>query len=306
MTMPTAQPLPRPASARLTGNLAAAGSNIVWAAGFPAAEALIDSWPRLSLVAGRFAMALLLLLPLVLLVEGWPRRVPWGRVLWIGGFGLGGTAILILSAQTVTDPVTVAVISSVSPLAATVIEWWKERRPLTRAFLWGLLASVVGGLIASAGGEAGTGNLLLGGLFAVGSAFLYSWSAYETARCLPGRSGLTQGMLTIAGGLLAMLLVVAVWGLLGREVAPAPEGLGALRFGQLAVYGMGGLALAQVLFMVGVQRIGVALTSFHLNIAPFYVMVIMLALGGTWSWMQVVGAVIVAAGVLVAQRPGAA
>jgi drug/metabolite transporter (DMT)-like permease len=62
------------------------------------------------------------------------------------------------------------------------------------------------------------------------------------------------------------------------------------------------MALSQALFVLAVQRIGVALSSFHLNIAPFYVMLILLAMGGDWSWVQAGGAAVVVLGVLLAQR----
>ncbi|WP_291837882.1 hypothetical protein [Limimaricola sp.] len=45
-----------------------------------------------------------------------------------------------------------------------------------------------------------------------------------------------------------------------------------------------------------------AVAAFHINIAPFYVMMILLALGGVWNWPQAIGAAIVALGVVLAQR----
>ena len=41
--------------------------------------------------------------------------------------------------------------------------------------------------------------------------------------------------------------------------------------------------------------------SFHLNAAPFYVMLIMLVFGYVWSWLQAIGACILAVGVITAQ-----
>lgn len=35
---------------------------------------------------------------------------------------------------------------------------------------------------------------------------------------------------------------------------------------------------------------------------PFYVMLILVALGGDWSWLRAIGAAVVALGVLLAQR----
>ena len=43
-------------------------------------------------------------------------------------------------------------------------------------------------------------------------------------------------------------------------------------------------------------KLGIALTSFHLNIAPFYLMIIRVALGGAWDWRAAVGASVVGIG----------
>ena len=100
---------------------------------------------------------------------------------------------------------------------------------------------------------------------------------------------------------LRALAALGVMLALGRTTLPA-DPFTAKSLGLLAIYGLGALALSQLLFILAVRRIGVALTSFHMNVAPFYVMLIMVALGGDWSWMQALGAAIVAGGVLLAQR----
>ena len=76
----------------------------------------------------------------------------------------------------------------------------------------------------------------------------------------------------------------------------------ARNLGLLAIYGIGGMAISQFLWIASVDRLGIALASFHTNVAPFYVMLILVAIGGAWSWPQAIGAAIVALGVVVAQR----
>ncbi len=301
MTVSSTRSLPRPGSARLSGNLLAAGSTLVWATGFAAAEGLLATWDPTPAVAGRFAMALLFLVPLWLLAEGVPRGFRWGPGLLVGAVGFGGSATLLIWAQAATDPVTVAVIASASPICATFVEWALERRPLTRAFLLGLLASVAGGVIATMGGGGGQGNLLLGAALAISSCLLYSWASHETVRRMPGRTVLAQSTVTAVGAGAATLAVFALLAATGRAALP-PSAFGAESLGLLAVYGMGGLAVSQILFIGAVRKIGVALASFHLNVAPFYVMLILIALGGEWSWAQALGATVVAGGVLLAQR----
>ncbi len=287
-------------SPRLIGNLAAAGSMTVWAAGFPAADALLDTWDPFAVVVGRFVMAMALLGPFWLLLEGIPRNVPWLRGLAAGGIGIGGGAVMLILAQAATDPVTVAVFASASPLTATLVEWATDRRPLTRSFAWGLAASVLGGVVATVGGGGGQGNLLLGAGFAVLSCLVYSWGSQTSVRLMPRHSALAQTSVSLSGALIAAVLVLGIALALGRDALPAS--IGGTDLGLLAIYGLGGMAASQLLFIMAVQRIGVALSSFHINVAPFYVMLILVALGGEWSWTQALGAVIVAGGVILAQR----
>ncbi|TNC74923.1 DMT family transporter [Rubellimicrobium roseum] len=299
MTVTSTPSLPAPD--RLGGNLLAAGSTLVWAAGFPAAEGLLATWDPVAAAAGRFAMGLLLLVPLWLLTEGVPKGFRWAPGLILGAVGFGGAAVTLIWALAVTDPVTVAVIASASPLCAAVVEWALERRRLSGSFLLGLGASVLGGVIATAEGGGSGGNLLFGAALTVASCLLYSWASHEAVRRLPGQSVIAQTTVTAMGGGLATGALFAAMALTGRASLP-PDAFGARDLGLLAVYGMGAIAVTQILFIGAVRRIGVALSSFHFNIAPFYVMLILVALGGEWSWAQALGAAVVAVGVVVAQR----
>ena len=67
------------------------------------------------------------------------------------------------------------------------------------------------------------------------------------------------------------------------------------------IYGVGGLAISQLLWIIAVGSLGIAMSALHINLTPFYVMIFMLALGGSWSWLQAAGAALVAVGVLIAQ-----
>mgnify|MGYP004525429209 CR=1 FL=1 len=288
---------PRAGSA-LRGNVLGALSMAVWALGFPAADALLATWPPTLMVPGRFLFALLVVVPLWLLSEGVPRGLPWGRGLFVGALGIGGAAVLLIHAQAVTDPVTVAVIASVSPLTGALVEVAYRERRLSRSFLVGLLASVAGGVIATMGGGAGQGNLALGGVLAVGSCLLYSWGGHQTVRAMPGRSALAQTAVTLIGAGIATGLAGAL--AVGSGAAVPDWGLRDV--GLFAVYGVAGMAVSQVLFVAAVRHIGIALASFHINAAPFYVMLLMAALGGGWSWTQAGGAAVVVLGVVVAQR----
>jgi drug/metabolite transporter (DMT)-like permease len=297
-------PAPRPADP-LAGNIYAVISMVAWAAGFPAAEALMQTWDPLAVVLGRFLMAMVLLLPLWLLRGGLSgaRALPWRRGLLIGGIGFGGGAWTILMAQWFTDPVTVAIIAASTPLAATLVAWWYDRQPLTSGFAFGLVATLAGGLIATGvlTGTAMPGRLGPGALLAVASGLLFSWGSHHTVRDMPQADALTRTVVTSLGALCFGALAYAAFLALGRTALP-PLPLSLPDLGLIALYGMLAFGISQLGWIAAADRLGVAVAAFHINVAPFYVMLILLAFGGSWSWPQAIGAAIVGAGVILAQR----
>lgn len=300
------QSLPAPASRVLTGNLFGIISMVVWAAGFPAADALLMTWTPLALVTGRFIMALAVLLPVWVLLDGPAAviRARWGWGLLSGAIAFGGGAWLMVVAQSLTDPVTVAIIAASSPIAASLIEWVATRKALKRTFILGLIASVVGGIVATGGGTPKGGDLssLWAGIVcAVASCTLFAWGSYITVRDFAGHSAIGRTTLTLTGGLIFTAVSFIIARALGLSVGPATV-FEAQTLGLLAVYGIGGMAISQFFWIASVQRLGIGLAAFHIDVAPFYVMLILIGLGGVWSWPQAIGAAIVALGVVVAQR----
>ena len=69
----------------------------------------------------------------------------------------------------------------------------------------------------------------------------------------------------------------------------------------MAIFAIGGLAISQVLWIRSVGHLGIALSSLHINATPFYVMLILFALGGAWNWTQAAAALLVGVGVFIAQ-----
>ena len=61
------------------------------------------------------------------------------------------------------------------------------------------------------------------------------------------------------------------------------------------------MAISQVMWIGAVDKLGIGVSAMHINMTPFYVMLIIFALGGQWSWMQAFSAAIVGLGVLIAQ-----
>lgn len=288
---------PQPA---LGANLICMLSMFIWASGLPAAELVIPLLLPEQLTAFRMALAALFLLPLWALAEGGAplRRANWGRGVAVGSLiGLG--AWFIVMGQARGGPVTVAVISATMPVVGIAIEVVLDGRRLTLPLIFGLVLAVGGGFLALDFAQGGP-QLGLGALFCFASVVAFTLGSRLTVTAFPGLSPLGQTTLTLTGAAIATLAVVLVQTLAGVPL-PSFASWGLPEIGALLLFSIGSVSIAQVLWIMAVGRIGIGLATLHINATPFYVMLILYALGGTWNWTHALAALIVGAGVLVAQ-----
>ncbi len=283
-----------------SGNSLAIASMLTWAAGFPAAELLLQSWPPVALLTARLALAIVFMVPIWVLIDGPTRvlRARWGHAMLVGGIGLGTGMFLIIVAQKLTDPVTVAIIASCAPLVATLLELASGTRRLKWNFALGVVVSIVGGLIATS--AVAPAQLGLGAACAVLSTGLFCWASMATARDFPELSQMGRTTITFTGGLVIATILLFGSSHMGMNVMPSKP-VDLEQAGMLVIYALISMGLSQLLFVSSIGKLGVALASFHINIAPFYVMVIMVVLGEEWNWTRALGAAIVAVAVVLAQ-----
>lgn len=284
----------------LTANLVCMFSMLIWAAGLPANEILIPLLPPLSLSAARFGLAAAALLPFWVLVEGAGvlRGAGWLKGIAVGGMiGLGG--LFVILGQSLTDAVTVAVISATMPIVGIALEVVLDGRRLTPALVLGLGLAVIGGIVALGGGVGGL-SLGLGALICFASVLTFTLGSRLTVTAFPALTPLGRTTVTLTGAAIATLIIAPLHAAL---IGPAPDFglLGPKEFAALAVFAVGSLALSQVLWILSVGKLGIGLAALHINATPFYVMLILFAFGAAWNWQQAFGAAIVGLGVLVAQ-----
>ncbi|MCU0831937.1 MAG: DMT family transporter [Rhizobiaceae bacterium] len=286
----------------LRANLVCMASMLVWATAFPAVEILLPHMPPMALTAVRMVIGFAFLLSLWLAVEGLApaRHAPWMKGAVIGGLGFGVGASALVFAQKTSDPVTVAVIAATSPVIGVALEVLLDNRPLHRWLVLGLLLSVLGGVIAYANGLSGLG-FGEGALLTLLSIAAFTVASRLTVTHLSGMTTIGSAAITIGGAALVTATAAIAMQFLG-DMPVAWHAIGRLEVVTMLVYGIASLGLSQILWISGVRGLGVGIASMHINAAPFYVMVFMLALGSAWNWWQALGALIVAAAVIVAQR----
>lgn len=290
------------ASTTIRGNAICVMAVALFATGFPAAEELLATWGPLSLIAVRFLLTCALLIPIWIWADGWSRikTAPWVRGLAIGALGFGSGAVLLLVVQDFTDPVTAVLIAATMPVSAVALEVLFDNRQLTPSFIAGTALVLVGGLMAT-GADLRQGTYGGGVLFGLLSSVLFAWGSRETVKGLSGMSTFGQCTLTLIGATIFSIVAFALFSIFGWSgthfAALDPWG-----WSMLFIYAWGAMALSQVFWIFGVAHLGIGIASFHLNAAPFYVMLILLAMGGTWDWYKASGAAALGLGVILAQR----
>lgn len=293
--------MPMTSSATLRGNLLALVSTLLWASGFPATEYLLRSWDPLLLCLARLAIAAAFLTLLAALTGRSRefRRAPWGDVLWLGAVGVAAPVFLLVLGQSRSDAVTVAIISTTMPLISALMSWALDgRRPRLQVFLGIALALVGGGLAALPDGQRVMGPRG-GEVLVLGSMILWIWYSRAAMARLRTQSDLAISGLTFAAGTAIVAVVLA---------AALPLGLAAPRFdvtfpslATLLWLGTMAIGLSVLLWFTCARLLGLTVAAIHTNLAPFYVMLMALAVGGTVSGRQAIGALLVAGGALLAQ-----
>lgn len=274
---------------------------VTWAAGLPAADLIIPHMPPIALTACRAVLAAAVLLPVWWLVEGGKvvLGANWLRGAWVGFVTLGLASFFVIIALQFNDPVTVAIVSAIMPVIGILLECLADHRPFTRALAVGLVLSVAGGLVAVSGAD-GEVSFGIGVLAALASVAFYTWGSRETVKAFPDLTPLGRSTLTIAGGAIIATIAALADGVL-RGQWPDWAAIGWVEFGGLAAFSIGSMAIAQLLWIVSVGRIGIGAASMHMNAVPFYVMLMVFLMGGPWNWAQTLGAAIVVTGAAIAQ-----
>jgi drug/metabolite transporter (DMT)-like permease len=273
---------------------------MIWAGGISAADLVIPLLRPEPLNALRMGLSALFLLAIWWGSEGFGpiRRANWIKGILVGSLiGLG--AWLLVLGQARGGAVTVAVISATMPVVGIALEVILDGRRLTLALVLGLILAVAGGFLAldfAAGGL----SLGLGALFCFASVVSFTLGSRLTVTAFPNESPLGRTAISLVGASIAAAAVVIMQTLYGVPL-PGFTAWGWPEVGALLMFSVGAVGIAQWLFVKAVGRIGIGMTTLHMNATPFYVMLILFAAGGSWNWTHALAAAIVGLGVLIAQ-----
>ena len=288
-------------SSVFSGNLSCVVAVGLFSFGFPAANSLLETWGVFSLITLRNLLGLAFLIALMAFKLGIGPliKLPWIKGFWIGFFGFGIGSVLLLISQSMTNAVTAALAAATMPICAVALEVLLDGKRLTSRFLAGVALVILGGLIAS-GIQSTNFQFGLGFLIGLTASSLFAWGSRATVKGFPALTPLARTTVTTLGmtGFCAFAFLGALIFKMPGTTIPTPTNTDLVL---LLIYALCALGLSQWIWIRGVGQVGIAVASFHLNAAPFYVMLIMFVFGFGWSWLQVIGACILAVGVILAQ-----
>ena len=289
----------------LKSNFICVFSIIFYAMGFPAAEYLLDDWDVVSIIAARNIFAFILIFFTWIIFEGFHevKVAKWNKGFWIGAIGFGIGSFFILMLQSITSPVIAVLMIATMPVAAVCLEIFLDGRKLTRWFLFGIVLVLIGGFIAS-GANFKNDSIGLASFLGITGVVLFAWGSRATVKNLSGMSLLGKAAVTTSGMLGSAFFVYFICSIF-FEITKTPPQITLEHLGLLIIYSCLAIGISHILWIKSVAQLGIGLASFHLNAAPFYVMLILFLIGGSWIWNQTIGAIIVIIGVILAQKKSA-
>ena len=288
---------------RTQGNVMAVISMLLWATSFPISEVLLTRWDALSLAAVRLGGGALMLTLIGWIIgsryiwNDWPVR----SALVVGAIGIGvGTLALNLGIK-YSNPVNVSVIATTIPLFSVLLGVIKHEETLSFRIVVAIGLAICGGALVSWSSTQTQAGFRGGELLMLGAVILWAWYSRVAVTRLRVIPAYPRTALTMLGGALCLIPVALVLEGSGWVDLHAPWS----RFDFVLIVGLCifGVGLSMVCWMISAEKIGVTVAALHINALPFYVLLLGLMFGGTLLISQVIGAVLVATGAVLAQIP---
>jgi len=293
------------ASPSTVGVLCATFTGVVWGGQFVVGKSALARVDSFWLTTARYAVAGVLLLGLLAVVEGGRALLPAGRV-WqlaaLGTLGFAGFNLLAYTGLEHARPESASLIVALAPLLTALVLWARNRVRPSRATFVCLLVALVGVSLVISGGHPSTlwhGSLGAGDLLVLGgvlSFVLYTIGAADHRDLSP----LRYTALTAALGWPAILAATLVGTAAGWLSAPSGGDWAAVT-PELAYLALPGAVIAVLCWNAAVERLGPQTTALFGNLIPISTFTIETIRGYRPSPLELVGALITV-GALVANN----
>jgi len=301
-----ARPASPPSRARMA--LAFVGlllTAVIWGSAVPVNIVVLREIDPFVLTAARMVISIFLLGALVAWREPgtlFPPGLTVQRFALLGLYMAGFNVLYVLGVLW-SDPILVSAITVTMPLVGSATAKALLGTPLGRGFGVGLVLSVLGGLIVVHGKPGFSLNALgLRGGEPLMLLAMVCWNVYSV-KAQAWLSGVGQLRLTLISSISTGLWLIAVCALmLAVGLAHWPQSVPSLQALSLVVYlALFSAAIGNLLWNSGVSVVGVPVASLYINLSAVFTVLMVMALGFYPSWEQLVGGLVVVAGVFYVQ-----
>lgn len=295
-----------PAASRHTLLLAGGGSLVnamVWGSMVPLTALLLAAFDPYVLATARYLVAL----PFLWLLVVWRGENPFvagapaWRVMALGS-GMAAFSILYTVGIGLSNPITASVILTCGPIVASIMTRVLLKTPFDRALLVALPLTVTGAIVVVLGtpGRSADGMGFRGGeLLLVLAQTCWHWYTIKAQLWLRHLGQIRLSAVTSTAA--AIWLGVLLAGLAAIGAVPSWSWPGLDMILLLVWVSVSGVAFAIVLWNYSASVLGVPVAALYLNLQPFFAALTAAAIGVSPTWLQILGGLIVLAGVLYIQ-----
>jgi drug/metabolite transporter (DMT)-like permease len=277
-------------------------TSVIWGSAVPVNVVVLRELDPFVLATARMGISIFILGGLVL----WRERaglMPPGltglRFALLGLFMAGFNVLYVLGVKW-SNPITVSAITVTMPLVGSATARLLLGTPLGRGFRLAVLLSVVGGILV-VHGQPGFDPARLGlqGGEILMLVAMVCWNVFsvQAQRWLAGVGQLRLTFISSVSTALWLVAICAV--MLGLGVAhwPAqPPSLGSVSL--IAYLALFSAAIGNFLWNSGVSVVGVPVASLYINLSAVFTVLMVMALGIYPSLEQILGGLVVLAGVI--------
>ena len=290
---------------RLQGNSCGHAYGLLWSTGFPVTYLLLEAWDPYTLAAVRIGLAGLLL-GLAAYLGGqrylW-RTWPWHRAVMIGGIGVGIATVMLTLGVKYSNPVNAAVLSTTLPLVSAVMGVALKEEKINLRLAMGIVIAVFGGILIVLSAAEQEFGWRGGEAFVMISVVAWAWFSRTSTAKLSMIPPYPRAVIAMLSGALVLIPVTVLLNFIGlSEIAWSIEGWNLIWILWLCPIAAG---VSLVFWLRSAELLGVTVAAIHINLVPFYVIVIAFFSGGGLSSYQIIGACLVVTGAVITQvRPG--
>lgn len=274
---------------------------LIWGSMIPILSALAQHYDKWLLSWMRYILGLPVLW-LAVWLSAAPKAIPaplrWDRMLKLGS-AMTVFSVLYTFGVAHAHPATSAIVLMCGPIWATILSRLMLGTGTPQGFSLTLVLVVAGGVLVVLGAphkgprrfglEGGEPLLVIAQL-------CWSWYSIRAQQWLSDRGQVPLSALTSSVAAVLLGLVCGVIALLGGIDWPTRSPTN-VEWGMIAWIGVLGVAVAVILWNVGVSLVGVPVASLFSNSAPVFAIGVAALMGSDPSWLQLGGGALVLGGI---------